>query len=192
VLITIFTGIGLVFREMEKRTIFMILSKPVQRSEFLFGKFTGLALTLLLVLVGLASVFYLLLFLKGDPNPRFLLGFYLMYLEWLMIGGIAILFSSFSTPLLSGMLTLASFFAGHLSASLLMLERRLDFSMAKTFLSGLYYVLPNLEMFNLRAQLVHDVPVAANYYLEATLYWLLYLGAVLLFSIRIFQKKDLV
>src|SRR3990172_1943274 len=85
VLITIFIGIGLVFRELEKRTVFIILSKPVHRFEFLLGKFAGLAVTLLLVLTGLVSVFYVVLFLKGDPNPKFLLAFYLMYLEWLMI-----------------------------------------------------------------------------------------------------------
>jgi len=191
VLITIFIGIGLVFRELEKRTVFIILSKPVHRFEFLLGKFAGLAVTLLLVLTGLVSVFYVVLFLKGDPNPKFLLAFYLMYLEWLMIAGIAVLFSSFSTPLLSVMLALASFFAGHLSASLLLLQKRIDSEPINALLSALYYMLPNLEFFNIRSQMVHDFPIAGRYYAEVTLYWVLYLGTLLFFSIRIFQKKDL-
>lgn len=191
VLITIFIGIGLLFREMEKRTVYLILSKPVSRYQFLIGKFTGLAFTLLIVLCLLVVTFYFVLFLKGEPSPRFLLAFYMIYLEWLLIAGIAILFSSFSTPLLSTMLTFACFVAGHLTESLLMLEKRIASVTANFILSTLYYILPNLEMFNIRTQIVHDLPFARNLFAETTLYGFLYLATLLLLSIRIFYKKDL-
>jgi ABC-type transport system involved in multi-copper enzyme maturation permease subunit len=192
VLITILIGINLIFREMEKRTIYLILSKPLRRYHFLLGKFLGLALTLFLVLCGLVAIFYTILFLKGASSPRLLLSFYMIYLEWLMIAAIAILFSSFSTPLLSTMLTLACFFGGHLTESLLMLKSRMASEIAKGFLTVLFYILPNLELFNIRSQMVHNLALPSGFIFEATLYWLLYLTSVLFLSIRIFQKKDFV
>ncbi len=192
VLITIFIGIGLVFSEMERRTIYLVLSKPLRRYHFLLGKFTGLAFTLLLVLCSLVLIFYALLFLKGDPDPGLLYSFYMIYLEWLIVAAIALLFSSFSPPLLSTMLTLASFMAGHLTESLLMLKDRLSDGISDVFLTVLFYLLPNLEIFNIRAQMVHDLPVPGGFYAEATLYWLVYLCTLLMLSILIFQKKDFV
>ncbi len=192
VLITVFIGIQLVFREMEKRTIYMVLSKPLRRYHFLLGKFFGMALTLFLILCTLVSVFYLVLFLKGDSNPRLLWSFYMIYLEWLLITGIALLFSSFSTPLLSTMLTLASFFMGHLTESLLMLKSRLSSEFSISLLTLLFYALPNLEMFNVRTQMVHQLALPSGFFVQATLYWILYLLSLLLLAITIFQKKDFV
>lgn len=192
VLITVFIGIGLVFREMEKRTIYMVLSKPLRRYHFMLGKFFGMAFTLLLILCTLVAVFYLVLTLKGDANPRLLLSFYMIYLEWLIITGIALLFSSFSTPLLSTMLTLACFFAGHLTESLLMFKSRIASEITNAVLTALFYILPNLEIFNIRAQVVHNLPLPSGFFAEATLYWVFYLTTLLLVAIAIFQKKDFV
>ena len=192
VLITIFIGIGLVFREMERRTIYMVLSKPLRRYHFLLGKFFGMALTLFLILCTLVAVFYLVLYLKGGATPQLLLSFYMIYLEWLMITGVALLFSSFSTPLLSTMLTLASFLMGHLTESLLMLKTRITSEITNAVLTILFYALPNLEMFNVRAQVVHNLALPDGFFAQATLYWLLYLTTLLLLAIAIFQKKDFV
>lgn len=191
VLITIFIGMGLIFREMEKRTIYLILSKPVSRSQFLLGKFTGLAVTLLLVLVSMVSIFYFVLFLKGGANPALLLSFYMIYLEWLLLAGIALVLSSFSTPLLSTMVTLAAFFAGHLTESLLLLQDRLHSEVGRFILSALYHLLPNLELFNIRTQIVHDLPISSRMFFETSIYWLLYLSTLLLLAILIFRRKDL-
>lgn len=192
VLIAVFIGIGLVFREMEKRTIYMVLSKPLRRYHFLLGKFFGMALTLFLILCTLVAVFYFVLYLKGESNPRLLASFYMIYLEWLMITGVALLFSSFSTPLLSTMLTLASFFMGHLTESLLMLKARIASEFSNAVLTLLFYALPNLEMFNIRAQVVHNLALPEGFFAGATLYWLLYLTTLLLVAIGIFQRKDFV
>lgn len=190
VLITVFIGIGLVFREMEKRTIYLILSKPVSRPQFLLGKFLGLALTLFLVLCSLLSIFYVVLALKGDPDPGLLIAFYLIYFEWLLLAAIAIVFSSFSTPLLSTMLTLAAFFAGHLTESLLLLKSRVHTEAARALLSTLYHALPNLELFNVRSQVVYHMPLPAGSIFETSLYGMFYLFTLLLLAILIFQKKD--
>jgi len=192
VLITILIGIGLVFREMEKRTVYLVLSKPVDRYQFLLGKYVGLAVTLFCILAVLGTVFYGILLLKHAASSRFLIVFYTTYLEWLLIAAVALLFSSFSTPLLSTMLTLAIFFAGHLTQSLLLLERRITSEAANLVLSALYYVLPNLEVFNVRAKVVNELPIAAHYLMETTAYWSFYCGVLILSAIVIFQKKDFV
>lgn len=192
VFITIFIGISLVFKEMEKRTIYLVISKPIHRYQFLLGKFTGLALTLLAVLLVLVVGFYMVLAARGEPSPRVLLAFYPMYLEWLIIAGIAILFSSFSTPLLSTMLTFSAFLMGHLTESLLMLKEKLTSKVADLVLSGLFYALPNLELFNIRSQMVHNLPLPVGYLFTALLYWILYLGTLLMFAAFLFQKKDFV
>jgi ABC-type transport system involved in multi-copper enzyme maturation permease subunit len=192
VLITIFIGISLIFREMEKRTIYLILSKPIPRYQFLVGKFLGLAATMFGVLIVLIVVFYAILLLKGESSPRLLLAFYTVYLEWLIIAGIAILFSSFSTPLLSTMLTLSAFIMGHLTESLLMLKGRLTSGLAGSVLTALFYALPNLELFNIRSQMVHSLSLPGSYFLTTTLYWFLYLATLLMFASWLFQKKDFV
>ena len=192
VLITTFIGISLIFREMEKRTIYLILSKPIPRYHFLIGKFLGLALTLLGILAVLVIVFYAILFLKGEFNGRLLLAFYTIYLEWLIIAGIAILFSSFSTPLLSTMLTLCAFLMGHLTESLLMLKGRLTSGVAGSVLTALFYALPNLELFNIRSQVVHSLSLPVSYFLTTTAYWFLYLATLLLFASWLFQKRDFI
>jgi hypothetical protein len=151
-----------------------------------------MALTLLLILCSLVSVFYLVLYLKGDSDPRLLWSFYMIYLEWLIITGIALLFSSFSTPLLSTMLTLASFFMGHLTESLLMLKNRITSEISNALLTVLFYALPNLEMFNVRTQVVHNLSLPPGFFAQATLYWAFYLLTLLLLAILIFQKKDFV
>src|SRR5207249_10722793 len=126
--------------------------------------------TLLLVLVSMVSILYALLFLKGDPDPSLLLSFYMIYLEWLLLAGIALDFSAFSTPLLSTMLTLAAFFAGHLTESLLLLRNRLHSEIASLVLSALYHLLPNLELFNIRTQIVHHLPLSNRTIVETSLY----------------------
>jgi Cu-processing system permease protein len=192
VFITVFIGISLVFKELEKRTIYLVISKPIHRYQFLLGKFVGLALTLFGVLSVLVVGFYAILVLHGEPSPRLILAFYPMYLEWLIVAGIAILFSSFSTPLLSTMLTFSAFLMGHLTESLLMLKDRLTSKLADLLLNALFYALPNLELFNIRSQMVHNLPLPSGYLLTALLYWILYLGTLMLFAAFLFQKKDFV
>ncbi len=145
-----------------------------------------------MVLFFLGLLFYAVLYLKGDPDPKLLPAFYAIYMEWLLIAGIALLLSSFSTPLLSIMLTLAAFLTGHLTESLLLLRSRIHSEAAGLILSALFYLLPNLELFNVRTQLVHNIPLSPLFFLETFVYGVLYLAALLLLAIRIFQKKDFV
>src|SRR5205085_2105904 len=92
ILITIFSGISLVFREMERRTIYLILSKPVERHEFLLGKFLGLAWTLLAVLLSLGAIFCIILLMRRASLNGLLGCLFLSYLDGLIVAGISLLF----------------------------------------------------------------------------------------------------
>jgi len=119
--IAIFVGVGLVSKEIEKRTLFAVFAKPVSRPEFLIGKYVGLCLTLLVnVVVMGAGISLALLFVGGQPLAGSVWGsIFLIYLELTIITALAILFSSFSSPSLSALLTFLVFIIGHMSGSLL-------------------------------------------------------------------------
>ena len=120
VFIAIFVGVGLVYKEIERRTVYAIFSKPVSRGEFLVGKFLGLCLTLLVnvILMGL-GISLALLFVRRGWDPLALQiwpAIFLIYCELAILTGVALLFSSFSSPTLSALLTFFVFIIGHFSS----------------------------------------------------------------------------
>jgi len=191
VLLAIFIGISIVYKEIERRTIYVIVPKPIHRYEFILGKFAGLAVTLLIVLGVMSAMLQLAVFLKtwtlSYPVFRACV---LLYFELLVIVSLAVLFSSFSTPILSFIFTLMLYLIGHWSYSLLDLAARAPGSVAPTLLRTLYYVLPNLENFNLKTAAVHDIAIPPGFVTSSMVYGVLYTSAVLILSMGIFQKRD--
>ena len=114
VLVAVFTGINLIYKEIDKKTIYNLLSKPISREQFIIGKFLGLALTVLTALASMAIVFFIFLLLTtGSFDASILLYFLMLYFELLIIIAISLLFSSFSTPILSSIFTLSLYLIGH-------------------------------------------------------------------------------
>ena len=147
VFIAIFVGVGLVYKEIERRTIYAVFSKPVGRGEFLVGKYLGLCLTLLVnvLVMGVGVSLALLYVSKGwDPLiPTIWPAVLLIYMELMLLTAIALLFSSFSSPALSALLTFMVFIIGHFSADLKNLAVSLGSSSARTLFTALYYLLPS-------------------------------------------------
>ncbi len=191
VLIAIFVGIGLVSKEIEKKTIYTIVSKPVPRYEFLTGKFAGLAITLWVNTCVMVAGFLIVLRIMKVPVEGILfkaVGF--IYLECLVVTAVALLFSTFSSATLSAIFTLAIYVIGHLSADLKLFAKKFMGEAGQAFLNALYYVLPNLERFNLKGHVIHHVPFpAADVGLTLT-YGLAYAGLLLLLASVIFQQRD--
>src|SRR6185369_10633147 len=135
VFISIFVGVGLVYKEIERRTVYAIFSKPVGRGEFLVGKYLGLCLTLLLnvLVMGLGVSLALLYVSHGwDPLiPKIWPAVLLSYMELMLLTATALLFSSFSSPTLSALLTFMVFIIGHFSADLKSLANSLGGSGAR-------------------------------------------------------------
>lgn len=191
VIISIFVGIGLVYKELEKKTIYTIISKPIRRSDFLLGKYLGLALTLLVYLSVMSAIFLAVLYIyTGSLAYRLLLSVVLIYFELLIVTAAAILFSTFSTPSLSATYTLAIYVIGHLTGDLKALAGKTDAASAKIVLDAAYYILPNLENFNIKGEVVHNLPISGVYMLQAMTYGVLYVVCLIVIAVVIFQKKN--
>jgi len=191
VMIAIFVGIGLVYKELERKTIYTLLSKPIHRYQFLLGKYVGLIMTLLVEIAVMSfALLAIIYFYDGEVDFYLLYAIGMTVVELMVITAIALFFSSFSTPILSGLFTLSFYVIGHLTTDLPGFSERAGSQFLKYFIKGLYYLLPNLEYFNLRGQVVHRIPIASDYLILATLYGFLYTAIIILFSIVIFSKRD--
>lgn len=196
VLIAIIVGISLVYKEIEKRTIYPLLAKPVRRSEFLIGKYFGIVLTLGVEVALMSFFLFLLMMIYGVStdsqtfNSGLWAALFLIFLELAVIAAVALLFSSFSTPFLSGMFTLAIYVIGHLTDDLRRLGALSGNLALERMTAFLYYLLPNLENFNIKGEVVYQVPVETGRIFLGILYGLLYIGLLIFFSSTLFQRRD--
>lgn len=191
-LIAVFSGITLVHKEVERKTIYNVLSKPVPRWLFLVGKYAGLMLTIVVV-VGLMSVVYVLLVAyKGGGFPVHVLPQLLLtLLELSVVTAVALMFSTFTTPVLAAVFTLGMYVAGRLSWALEELMWTAPHAAARWTVTLLYYALPDLYTFNVRAQVVHGEPVGAGYLSYACLYGVAYTAGMLVLAVLLFRRRDL-
>jgi ABC-type transport system involved in multi-copper enzyme maturation permease subunit len=186
----IFIGVGLVFKEIEKRTIYTLTAKPIRRAEFILGKYMGLSLVLLVNLSIMTLAFYALLWFKGFLDFTLGKAILLILVELLLITAIAILFSSFSSPLLSSLFTVTAYMVGHLSWGLPLLGEKIESVAGRWVLEALYRILPNLEYLNIKGEVVHQVPVGGEEVALAAGYGLAYTAVVLMLAIAVFRKRD--
>lgn len=195
VFIAIFVGVGLVYKEIERRTLYSILSKPVGRGEFLLGKYVGLCLTLLVnVLIMGVGLSLALIFVKRGFDPlvfRIWPAILLIYVELMILTSVALLFSSFSSPALSALLTFFVFTIGHLSADLKTLAQTMGSAPPRWIFTGLYYLLPNLASYNFIAPAAHGVLPTARSVVTAVTYGLIYVGVLVAATTLIFRRRNL-
>jgi ABC-type transport system involved in multi-copper enzyme maturation permease subunit len=191
VMIAVFLGVGLLSRELEKRTLYLVLSKPVPRSHLVLGKYFGLLLTLSLNIVLLMTWLLCVLWVTGVQVTaglfQALLG---TYLECAVVTAIALVFSGFTTATLSTMCTVSLFVIGHNVASLRALAERSE-EAVKSVTTGIIYLLPNLEHFNLRSHVVHEVAVPAINVLLLVGYASAYAAVLLMIATMLFQHRDI-
>jgi ABC-type transport system involved in multi-copper enzyme maturation permease subunit len=191
VLIAVLIGTKLVYEEIEKKTVYLIVPKPLERWQFLLGKYLGLMGLLAVMVLILAAVFELYVFAsEGAFHLHLLKAVMLTYFELAVVTAIAMLFSTFATPVGSGVFTFAMFFVGHVTRDLRALGELSKSGAVKTFTSFAYYILPNLSNFNIRGEVVHGVPVPWSQIAYAVTYGLIYTMIVLALSMVIFQRRD--
>lgn len=191
VMIAIFVGIGLVFKEIDKRTIYSIISKPIARWQFLVGKYVGLMITLLVeVLVMTAGLYVFLFAMATHVDPALLKAIGLIYVELCLVTAVALLFSSFSTPFLSGIFTLSIFIIGHLMSDLKAFSDRKLEAAQKMIVDILYFVLPNLEFLNIKGLVVHGQAISWLEVGQRAVYGTLYAFMLLFFAVLIFQRRE--
>jgi ABC-type transport system involved in multi-copper enzyme maturation permease subunit len=192
-LMAILIGTGLVYKEIDKKTIFTVIAKPIHRYQFLLGKYLGLVLTLLVMIVLMSLIFLVLIFVHTlTIEWKLLIAIFFIFIELCILTAVAILFSCFSTPILSSLYSLAFYLIGHLSWSMETLIKKVKPGIGKTLLQILYTFLPDLENFNFKTEVVHNLPLPSEIYLHSFLYGLFYSLFLLALAMIIFHRKDFV
>jgi ABC-type transport system involved in multi-copper enzyme maturation permease subunit len=190
-LMAVLIGTGLVYKEIDKKTIFTLMAKPLHRYEFILGKFFGLVLTLFIMLAAMSLIFLLLVFAHTLRfEPRLLLAIGMIFVELVLVTAVAILFSSFSTPILSALFTLSFYLIGHFSWSLETLLRKMHPGPSRVLAQVVYALLPDLENFNFKTEVVHGLPVPAAVAGYSLLYGALYTLFILTLAIMVFRRRD--
>ena len=194
-LIAVFTGVGLVSKEIDKRTLYALLSKPVRRWEFLVGKFGGLVLTLAVNTAAMAvGLFLALLYVKHSLERGDTAVFVAVYFIWLKIAiviALALLFSCFTSQLLAILFTAGLYVAGLFVTQMRNLSGSKLAPITQTFFSWVSYVLPNFENFNVMAAAAHGRSVPGSLILQNTAYAILYCGIVLAAATVVFSRRNL-
>lgn len=190
-MMAVFLGIGLVYKEIDRRTVYTIVSKPVSRLSFIIGKFCGQMITLgvniLLMLIMLMAVY-------GIAHRSFewppLLAVAFLYLELMVLTALAMLFSSFTTPTLSAIFTLSFWVMGHLVADMRNFAATTDKAVFVKTLTTLTKVIPDLERFNLKNWAVYGDPISLNVILLTVCLGLIYVIFFLAGAVFIFERRD--
>lgn len=194
VIIAIFIGIGLVAKEIEKKTLYTILSRPVRRWEFIAGKYFGLLMTLVVNAALMTLGFYAALLITArqlsGADARLLVAIYFIVLQFLMVTAITLLFSSFSTPIFSAVFSFALFAVGTFSEDLRGFAA-LSHGLTKLFATAAAYAVPNFAALNVIPQVAHNQPVSGTLIAFNTLYALLYSAAVTAGAVIIFERRNL-
>lgn len=189
-LVILSVGTNLVSKEVDKKSIYAVLTKPIGRGTFVVGKFLGLALTLLVTTAIMGAVFGGLLLLKGQVVNGLVIGAIgFSYLELLFLVALALVFSTFAAPVSSAVYTLAFFLIGH---SMTTLTRFADGQavVTKWLVIVISYVLPNLEKFNLKNQVVYNVGLTGAQLGWTILYGVAYITALLILASSILKRKE--
>jgi ABC-type transport system involved in multi-copper enzyme maturation permease subunit len=194
-LIAVFLGAGVIARDVERKTVYPILARPVSRAAYVAGRYLGLLATLALNLGVMAIVFSLVLAvyqgsLRFLVDPPFLAVLGMMVIQFAMVAAVSAFFSSFSTPTLSAILSLALVVAGHLASDLVRYWAHQG-SIAAWAGQAAFLVVPNLDALDLKQAMVYHDPVAWGTATLAMAYGVLYSGGVVALATAVFSRRDL-
>ena len=191
-MMAIFLGISFVYKEIEQKSIFNLLSKPIHRWQYFLGKFLGIVFTVYL------QVFFMFLVLLGlltiwvDSLPvNLIIATYLIFLEVSILVTIALFFSSFSTPYLSGFFTIGTYIVGK-SGHLLIPFTEGKGEALRLLLTGIDRIIPAFHMLDVSTEVTYSLPIPGLYVFHATLYCLGYSAILLLLGMTIFSRRDFV
>jgi ABC-type transport system involved in multi-copper enzyme maturation permease subunit len=193
-LMAIFIGIGLVWKEIDRRTIFSLLAKPIRRYELIIGKYLGLMLTLLINTSIMTAGFYVALaYQKRTLEVADLVALQAVYFILLQLGmvvALALLFSCVSTPILSAVFTFSLYVIGNLLSDIRWFGQETGSGLVMNFTAVVYYLLPNFSNFNVISQIAHGQAVPNYLLVSNSLYALLYITILLAAAVLIFEERE--
>jgi ABC-type transport system involved in multi-copper enzyme maturation permease subunit len=191
VAIAVFVGVGLIHREVERRTVYTILSKPLSRGEFLLGKYVGLVATLWLQAAIMIAAFGAVSLLRGVPlGAAHAAAFALLGIELAVVVAIATLFSAFTTPMLASFFTGGFWIVGNLTRNLRDLGAGSDLGAVRHLTALLHRVLPDLASFNLSLEAAHGLAITASDVWLPLCYGSGYVAIVLVCAVTVFERRD--
>jgi ABC-type transport system involved in multi-copper enzyme maturation permease subunit len=202
-LIAIFVGVNLVYKELERKTVFAIIPKPIHRWQFILGKFLGMAVTLAILMAIMGAFLFAALGIQSlagvndafDGAGGVARAIVLLFGEVVVVTAIAVMFSSFSTPFLSGMLTFGLWIIGHFTPEARELIAKL--SDGQAVLDALLRIVPDLHLFYVSGSMlggrvvsVHGDYVDWSYVATASAYGAFYAGCALALAMLLFARRD--
>ena len=191
VLTTIIIGSALIHKDIEKRTIYTVLSKPVKRSEVILGKYLGLSALIFLLVVSMLVIHQLVIFLyEGTFDPVLFVALPFTMIEVMVLLGILLVFSSFSSTTMSSIMGVIFFVVGHAMPDLKLFADQSKIAVFKYLAYGFYYVLPNLENFNMRVDLAYKLTLHSDRIIFSLSYGVLYIVLLLYIAKLIFERRE--
>ncbi|WP_395851361.1 ABC transporter permease [Cystobacter fuscus] len=192
VLLTIFLSSGLISREIERRTIFLMVSKPLSRGAFLVGRLFGNMLTVTVLLLAMAALFFLLMLFYAVPiTPAHVAAVGMLWFELWVLSGVGFLMSSFSQhQTVSAFVTVSIYVAGNLSSDIYSLARKSKSDALQALGEAVYYVLPNLSRFNYRPQASYAASISSSQLLSDMAYGAAYTAVLVSLAVLLFNRRD--
>jgi len=189
----VFVAGGLLNKEIDKRTIFILIAKPLRRAEFVIGKHLGISLIIAVLVAVMTLIFLTLLKIRSIevPTLEVSLASLFIFLQIMLVSAIAILFGSFTSSLVASLLTFASYLVGNFSRDLLQLGEISKSEAVQAVTRTLYVILPDLSRANLKNEAVYGVIPATGELLSNAVYIISYALLVLGLAILIFGKRQL-
>ncbi|HVP56477.1 MAG TPA: ABC transporter permease [bacterium] len=190
-MIAILVGTSIVHREIDRRTIYTVISKPVERWEFIVGKFLGLVATVSLLLGAMTIMLTVVDYLVGGGFPtQILVAVLLIWMELILLTALSVLMSTIASPILGAIFSLLFYVIGHTSADIKDLAARSASASVRIAADVVYRTLPNLEYLNVRNKVIHGVHVDTTYVAFASSYALLYAFVFLVIAVMVFRRKE--
>ncbi len=191
-IIAMFLGVSLVWKELDAKTVYTVISKPIPRWMFVIGKYLGLLLTLAVEVLILSGTYTaLMLYHQGFPPPVVFVSMALLMVELALLTAWATLFSTYSAPMTASAFTLAIFVIGHLADDIWLYGRQAESPAVQQIARVLYWLLPNFEVLSIRTWAIHHKEIPWERVWPALGYGLGYTATVLTGAITIFQRKDI-
>jgi ABC-type transport system involved in multi-copper enzyme maturation permease subunit len=192
--VAVFVGTGLINKEIEKKTVLVLIAKPISRLEFILGKHLGLSAVMAVLMATLTAVFLGILALKGVPLPltSLLIAIGFMFLEMVLLIAVAILFGVFTSSLLATLLTFAVYLMGHLSEDIVKFGELTQSESFQRLANGLYLILPDLERLNYKNEAIYGTALLPEPGLLGSniLYALIYTALLLIIAVNIFARRQ--
>lgn len=192
--VVVFIGTGLINKEIEKKTVLVLIAKPVSRTEFILGKHLGLSMVMAVLISSLTALMLLLLTLSDvayQPGLMILATVF-MFLEMVLLTAAAMMFGSITSTILATLMTLAIFAVGHETRNILALDRIAESENFRRVAEGLFLVLPDLERLNLKNEIANGfvAPPSGGGLVENALYGLIYTALLLAITVTVFERRQ--